>query len=270
MTQDVTLRWAASSEATAASTYNIYSDVTTSGTFALLTSQAATDRGDASYAPYTTTLNGGITDSDVEIVLTDGTNFADSSYIAIGKETILLDGKSTHTFSTCTRGIGSGLPAAHLTGATVTAMHESYLATSVDFGTRNVIRYRITHTLATIESIASELLAIVPTVPPNDNLSTCYGVLNDIQGNALQGIPVRLTISDAGDYYADTGELMHMESEATTTDTDGYFELFLPRDVAHVGSQTFTLTVASGEAGQVVYTITSVADTNAFHFLEAS
>ena len=270
MAEEVTLSWAASSEATAASTYNIYSDVTTSGTFVLLASQAATDRGDASYAPFTTTLNGGITDTDVEIVLTDGTNFTDSSYISIGRETILLDGKSTHTFSTCTRGVGSGLPAAHLTGATVTAMHESRVVTSVDFGSRNVIRYRITHVLSAIESIASELLAIVPTVPPNDNLSTCYGVLNDIQGNAMEGIPVRLTISGAGDYFADTGELMHLQTESVSTDNDGYFEVFLPRDVAHTGSQTYTLTVASGEAGQVVTAITSVADINAFHFLEAA
>jgi len=270
MTEEVTLRWAASSEATAASTYGIYSDVTTSGTFVLLASQAATDRGDGTYTPYTTTLNGGITDTDIEIVLTDGTNFADSSYIAIGKESILLDGKSTHTFSTCTRGVGSGLPAAHLTAVAVNAMHESYVATSVEFGSRNVVRYRITHTLSAVESIASELLAIVPTVPPNDNLSTCYGVLNDIQGNPLPSIPVRLTISDAGDYYADTGELMHMETESTSTDNDGYFEVYLPRDVAHAGSQTYTLTVASGEAGQVIYAITTVADANAFHFLEAS
>ena len=69
----------------------------------------------------TTTLNdsGGISDSDTTIVLTDGTGFADGDTILIGSELITIGTVSTHTLSSCTRGVSGTTAAAHSDGATV-------------------------------------------------------------------------------------------------------------------------------------------------------
>ena len=89
--------------------------------FVLSTGWGAGLWGGTTDGALTTTLNdsGGISDSDTTIVLTDGTGFADGDTIFIGSELITIGTVSTHTLSSCTRGVSGTTAAAHSDGATV-------------------------------------------------------------------------------------------------------------------------------------------------------
>lgn len=264
MTVDITLRWAGATDADSDTDYVIKSDLTTSGTFVDVATQDAT----SPYDPDSTTLNGALTDADTTIVLTDGTDFSGADYIVIDGELILLGTKSTHTFTSCVRGQGSAIPAAHLTGATVYAAHESYTDSAVDFGTRNVIRYRVLRRESGIDSVGAELIAVSPTAPPTTNLCTVWGIVADVQGNPISGDTVTLTTDASGDYHLDTGEMLKLEPESTTTDTDGYFEFFMPRDAYRSGTPDYTIVVSSGETGAQTWTVATVPDQDSINYLE--
>tara|TARA_Y100000310_G_scaffold82643_1_gene79222 strand:- start:1601 stop:3415 length:1815 start_codon:yes stop_codon:yes gene_type:complete len=68
----------------------------------------------------TNTLDGGISDSDTTITLTDASAFPSSGYIQIDAEQISYSGKSTNDLTGCSRGYNSTSPILHLTGAVVT------------------------------------------------------------------------------------------------------------------------------------------------------
>jgi hypothetical protein len=73
----------------------------------------------------TTTLNGGITNSDTTITLTSNASFAASGTVVIDTESITYSGKGVNTLTGCTRGANGTVAAAHLTGATVTQVTTS-------------------------------------------------------------------------------------------------------------------------------------------------
>lgn len=269
---DINLIWAAAADATVATSYKIQSDLAASGTFVTITTQSASNRGDGSYDPHETTLNGLVSVEDTAITLTDATNFAEGDYIVIqsdyAREMVLLGSKSGATFSNCTRGIGATVPQEHESGAVVYQAHESYLDSAVNFGSRHVIRYRVIRVQGSDESVAAELPAINPTLPPTNNLTTVWGILQDIQGNPKSGITISLAISEADNFHTDSGEFLYKEAETTTTDTDGYFELFIPRNAAHGGGGVFTLSIDAGGAGASSWSITSIPDQDHVNFLD--
>lgn len=232
---DVALFWVAPADADANTDYRIESDKGTSGTFIEVSTEDATDRGDGSYAPYATTLNGALSATAVSITLTDATNFADGDYAMINREIVYLDGKSGNTFATCLRGVGGTLPVAHDTGAAVKAAHETYVDSAVDFGSRSVIRYKVIRIQGANESVAGELIAVYPPPPPYSNLVTLYGVLEDIQGNPQSGIAVTLVLNDTDNFGIDTGEGILKQTETDTSDADGFFHFFVRRPATHSG-----------------------------------
>lgn len=262
---NVTLRWPASTDADASTDYKIESDETTSGTFAELAASPldSTDRGDGSYVPYETTLNGAITAATTDLTLTDGTNFSNGDYIVIDKEIILLAGKSTNDFSGCTRGVGGTIPQAHLTGAAVYAVHESHADTPTYAADRYVIRYRVTRVQGSDTSVAAEATAVNPPLPPTNNLITLWGVLEDIQGNPKESTAAQLAISEADDYGQDTGEGILKLAESAQTDADGFFFFYVRRDVAHVGGGVYTLTI-----NNQAFTIAELPDQEHVNYLE--
>ena len=263
---NVTIRWPAATDADVDTDYKIESDETTSGTFAEVTGspQNASDRGDGSYTPYSTTLNGAITATDTSLTLTDATNFADGDYILIDKEMILLAGKSGSAFSGVTRGVGGTIPQAHSNGATVYHVHESFSDTPTYAAQRYVIRYRVTRVQGSDVSVAAEATAVNPPLPPTNNLITIWGIVEDIQGNPESGIAATLTISEADDYGQDTGEGILKTTETDSTDNDGFFSFYVRRDVARVGGGTYTLTV-NGQS----FTIADLPDQEHINYLEA-
>ena len=263
---DVTLRWPAATDADASTDYQIESDETTSGTFAELAASPlnSTDRGDGSYVPYETTLNGALTASATDLTLTSGTNFSNGDYIIIDKEMILLAGKSTNDFSGCTRGVGGTIPQAHSDGAAVYAVHESHADTPTYASGRYVIRYRITRVQGSDTSVAAEATAVNPPLPPTNNLITLWGVVEDIQGNPTENTAVQLMINEADDYGQDTGEGILKTTESAQTDADGFFCFYVRRDVAHVGGGVYTLTVNNQS-----FTIAELPDQEHVNFLEA-
>ncbi len=262
----VNLQWAAALDADVNTDYKIESDEITSGTFAELAASPlnSTDRGDASYVPYETTLNGAITATDTDLTLADGTNFANGDYIVVDKEMILLAGKSGSAFSGCTRGAGGTIPQAHLDTTAVYAAHESHTDSPTYAASRYVIRYRITRVQGSDESVAAEAIGASPPLPPTSNLITLWGIVEDIQGNPEETITVQLVINEADDYGQDTGESIMKMTESTQTDADGFFYFYVRRDVAHVGGGVFTLTI-----NNQAFTIASLPDQASINYLRA-
>jgi hypothetical protein len=263
---DVTIRWPAATDADASTDYQIDSDETTSGTFAELAASPlnSTDRGDGSYVPYETTLDGALTAEATSLTMTDATNFADGDYIIVDKEMILLAGKASNTFSGVTRGVGGTIPQAHLTGAAVYAVHESHADTPTYAAERYVIRYRVTRVQGSDASVAAEATAVNPPLPPTNNLITLWGVMEDIQGNPEENIAVQLAINEADDYGQDTGEGILKTTESAQTDADGFFFFYVRRDVAHVGGGVYTLTI-----NNQAFTIAELPDQEHVNYLEA-
>lgn len=247
---DVILRWVAPADADVNTDYRIESDKDTSGTFTTVATQNSTDRGDGAYAPYASTLNGALSATAVSITLTDATNFANGNYVQIDKEIVLLGGKSGNTFATCARGVGGTLPMAHDDGTAVKAAHETYTDSAVDFGARNVVRYKVVRVQGSNESVAAELIAVYPPVPPYSNLVTLYGIMEDIQGNPQSGLDVTLVLNDTDNFGVDTGEGIVKQTESDTTDADGFFHFFVRRPSTHGGPSpdgagTLTLTIGT-------------------------
>lgn len=254
MASNITLRWAGPSDATVNTDYKIQADKATSGSFQLVETVNAA----SPYASYTTTLNGAIDSTTTTIVLDDATNFADGDYVLIDKELILLDGKSSNTFSSCTRNRGGTLPVAHDDEAVVAEAHESYLDEDVTFN-RNVIRYRVIRSETSGDSVAAEFIAVNPTLPPTNNLTRIWLVLDD-NGAPIEGATVTLQISDSDNFLTDSGELIARKTQSTTTDVDGYAELLIARNISRNGGDNYVLTVSGTGISDYSKTITTVPD----------
>lgn len=260
---DNTIYWSGYGSADVNTNYIVKSDETTSGTFATLATQNATDRGDASYAPYTAILVGNLSATDEVVEMGDATDFANGQRIKLGRETILLGGKSSNTFGACSRGVDNTIPRSHTDGDTITAMHESYTDSSVTYGSRNLIRYRIIAELGDggDQLVAAEAVAVKPTKPPTNDLCTVWGIVDEIPGTPQSGVAASLSISDGTFYNTATGETFG-SGPSDTTDEDGYFELFVPKDAIRSGG-ALTITV-NGKA----QAISSIPDVDAINYLE--
>ena len=264
MANDITLYWAGPSDADANTDYRIESDKGTSGTFATVATVDAT----SPYASYTTTLDmaDGLSASATSLTVDDATNFADDDYVVIDRELILLGGKSSETFSTCTRNRGGTMPVAHADAATVANAHETYTDSAVNFGSRHCIRYRVIRVESSSESVAAEFLAVNPTLPTTNNLTRIWGVVDDLNSPAT-GLTVTLAIADSDNFFTDTGETIRKKTQTTTTDDDGYFELLIPRNISRAGGDSFTLTIDPGNSGEYARIITTIGDLDSINYL---
>lgn len=252
---DITLRWAGPSDATVNTDYRIESDKGTSGTFATV----ATVNASSPYASYTTTLDGALDSTTTTVVVDDATNFSATNYAVIDKELIYLGTKSTNTFTSCIRNRGSTLPVAHDDAAVVAKAHESYTDSSVSFGSRKAIRYRVIRVESAGESVAAEFLAVNPTLPPTNNLTRIWLVLDD-NSSPISGASVTLQISDSDNFHSDTSELIARKTQSTTTDTDGYAELLIARNISRSGGDSYVLTVSGTGISDYSRTITNIPD----------
>ena len=263
MTVDVTLWWRAYGSADANTDYKIYSDKAVSGTMVLLTTANAADRGDGNYYPYTSTLANDIAKGATSIELTGVTGWANGDRAKIDGETFIFDGLSSNTFGSCTPGADHTLSYAHTAGTTVYQMHETYTDSAVDFGSRQAIRYRVVVSLASGDLVAAECVAVNPTPPPTNDFCTVWGILDSTQGGPVEGNQITLQIRDGDNYNPRTAETYETGTITTTTDADGYWELFVPRDVAHLGGDVLTLTI-NGKS----ISISSVPDQDTICYLE--
>ena len=263
----VTLRWAAAEAAVSTTDYKIYSDEATSGTFVLVTTRDATNRGDGSYAPYATALTSEVAAGATSLTLDTATNFADGDYAFVENELFLLGGKSGSVFSACVGGQGETVKAKHLAGASVFKAHESYAAT-VSFGSRKVVRFRIAQLDAGVEAVPEEITALNPTLPPTSNLTTIYGIVDDA-GTPVANLPVELIINQADNYHPSTGEQFLRRSRRVTTDADGYWEFVVARDRAHAGGDLYTITISPDDTTEKwVWTVRTVPDVDSVNVVE--
>ena len=73
-----------------------------------------------------TLLNGGISDTDTTVTVDSTTNFEDAGTITVGTENISYTGKTSTTFTGCTRGADSTTAASHVDDSTVTRSTKWY------------------------------------------------------------------------------------------------------------------------------------------------
>ena len=73
-----------------------------------------------------TLLNGGISDTDTTVTVDSTTNFEDAGTITVGSENISYTGKTSTTFTGCTRGADSTTAASHVDDSTVTRSTKWY------------------------------------------------------------------------------------------------------------------------------------------------
>jgi hypothetical protein len=260
---DVVLTWRAALDADASTEYDIESDAAQSGVFANITTRSATDRGDGAYSPYTTTLVGNTARAVTLLTFADATNFAEGDYVLVDREIIKLGAKTDDSFAGCLRGQLSTLSADHAGGATVAQCHETYTVTGVNFGTRHVIRYRITRVQGAAQAVGHLLVAVLPSLPPESSLVTVYGILQTTEGEAKAEADVTLAISGPSNVDPSTTEVYTPDEQATTTDADGYFEVLVPKSAFMSGTETLTLT-----AGDLTWELTNVPDVSYINFLE--
>lgn len=244
---DVTLRWVAALDADVDTDYRVDGDQGTVGTFITVATRNSTNRGDGSYEPFTTTLNGALAVADTTVVLTSGTDFDAGDFVVVDGETILLGTKSTNTFSGCTRGVGGSVPAAHDSGTAVYAAHESYTFTPTWNAERHVIRYRIVRVQGSDESIAAEFTAINPPAPPDSAYCTVYGVEVDSEGGPLADVDVSMVVNETDGYQHDTGEkTVKGSAQPATSGEDGFWSFACLRTKVTGGAVTYTITVGAG------------------------
>lgn len=267
----VTVHWMAAANADVNSDYKIYHDLAASGTFVLAATQDATESSTGIYTPPATTLVAAIGVDDESLELTDATAFADDDIIWIDREAILAGGKSGAVFGSCGRGQGSTVRREHAASAAVYKAHESKEFTSWDWGSRKAVRFRISHLTSAGESVAAEAIAVNPTMPPTNNLATIWGLLTDIQGNPKSGRKITLRIAQSDNYHYTTHETFLNETEEATTDADGYWEFFIPRDIDHAGGDRYTLTLdADSPATLFEWNIATVRDDNVVKYVETA
>ena len=243
---DITIWWRAYGSATGDTRYNVRNDIAASGSFVLLneTPLTPTDRGDTEYMPYGTALAENVERGGAVLVLVDGTNFSNGDRVKIDGETFILGGKDTNTFTACTPGADNTITQAHLAGAEVWLMHESYLDEDVTFPEgRRVIRYRVTAVVDTVELVAAEAVAVNPEPPRTNDFCRLWGILDGLDGVPLPNKPVSLSIGDMDNFNPRTMETFHSGVISTATDDDGYWQLHAPRHIARVGLDTLTLSV---------------------------
>lgn len=263
MATDITVWWRAYGSADVNTDYIIQSDKATAGTFATVATVNATDRGDGNYYPYTSTLAEALDAGATSMTLTGVTGFIDGDRAKIEGETFILDGLTSVTFADCTPGADSTVQAEHQAGATVYHMHESYTDSAVDFTGRNAIRYRVIVDLGSAQLVAAECVAVIPTPPPTNDFCRVWGILDSTQGGPVPAQTVTLQILDGDNYNPRTAETFESSQVEAATDADGYWELLLPRDVAHSGGDIFRL-IVDGKT----HSVSEVPDLDAVCYLE--
>lgn len=258
-----TIRWPGPSDADINTDYRIESDEGTPGTFVALATQDAT----TPYASVGSTLVAAIAAGDTSFTLAAGTNFSDADYAVVDREMFLLGGKATDDFTDVAGGQGGTTKQAHAAGASIFKAHESYVDTPSWTG-RHCITYRVIRIQGAVESIAAESVAVNPTAPTTNNLTTLWGVLEWF-GERQVGKTVTLTITDGDNYLAGTGEQLYKQVKSTTTSAEGYWEITgVPRDIDRIGGDLFTLVIDSGGVGSQTHNLAQIPDRNAVNIWE--
>lgn len=260
----VTIRWPGPSDADSNTDYRVESDEGTPGTFVTL---VANQNATSPYASVGTTLAEAIEAGATTATFADASNFSDGDYAVFDRELFLLDGKNSNVFEEILGGQGNTTKQAHAASAPVFKAHESY-TDDPDWTGRHVITYRVIRIQGSDESIATEAVAVNPTLPPTTNLTTLWGILEWF-GERQSGKTVTLTILDGDNYLAGTTEQLYKKVKSTTTTAEGYWEITgVPRDIERIGGDQFQLVIDSGGEAPQTHTLRQIPDKPAVNIWE--
>ena len=150
-----------------------------------------------------TTLNGDITDSVTEIILTSATGFTATGTILIGTEQITYTGISTETLTGCTRAANGTTAAAHDSGADVIEIYTIFTTGTISDNVNKVIH---------------PLNYVTPQLLPRINAGSITGIPEAYTlraGYILMGPVPSSSYTMEIDYYAKVAAL----SDAAPTNT---------------------------------------------------
>jgi hypothetical protein len=150
-----------------------------------------------------TTLNGDITDSVTEIILTSATGFTATGTILIGTEQITYTGISTETLTGCTRAANGTTAAAHDSGAGVIEIYTIFTTGTISDNVNKIIH---------------PLNYVTPQLLPRINAGSITGVPEAYTlraGYILMGPVPSSSYTMEIDYYAKVAAL----SDAAPTNT---------------------------------------------------
>jgi hypothetical protein len=150
-----------------------------------------------------TTLNGDITDSVTDIILTSATGFTATGTILIGTEQITYTGISTETLTGCTRAANGTTAAAHTDGAGVIEIYTTFTAGTISDNVNNIIH---------------PLNYVTPQLLPRINAGSITGIPEAYTmraGYILMGPVPSSSYTMEIDYYAKVAAL----SDAAPTNT---------------------------------------------------
>jgi hypothetical protein len=150
-----------------------------------------------------TTLNGDITDSVTEIILTSATGFTATGTILIGTEQITYTGISTETLTGCTRAANGTTAAAHDSGADVIEIYTIFTTGTISDNVNKIIH---------------PLNYVTPQLLPRINAGSITGIPEAYTlraGYILMGPVPSSSYTMEIDYYAKVAAL----SDAAPTNT---------------------------------------------------
>jgi len=257
---DNRIRWKGHSQAISGTNYKIYSDKTTPNDF---TGTPVTQAATSPYAPVNTTLAENILAGATSVPLVSATGFANGNYGKIGRETFLFGGLTGATFATSLGGQHNTIKQDHAAGTVVYKMHETYLDTGVTYGTRHVIRYRVTATIGGVELVAAEAVTVKPSLPDTNDKIVIWGIQDKAWGVPHAGAVVTLGIDNPFSFAQGLAETIDTATQQAVTDASGYWELTAHRDIARAGGGSFVLTIDNAR-----YAIVSLPDQDNVCYLE--
>ena len=176
-----------------------------------------------------TALDGGISDAATGITVDDVVGFETAGTITIGSEEITYTGKSSNTFTGCTRGANSTTAAAHLDGAAVSRTNVlyditrgsgaggAYATTATENWTATVIGGVLVMTNGVDEPQYWELISGVPaTIQKRQNLNNFTASTECKSMRAFRSFLVALNVTTSGINYP---RLVKWSTEAATQAT---------------------------------------------------
>lgn len=263
--------------ATSDTNYRLLADLSEPDIFAEVLTLSATAGPGGSYSAVETVLSEDITREEDEIQMPSGNeaSFPAGSYAVVGRELVQLGALGAGDpviYTGCKRGFGGTLREAYDSGTTVKSAHESVELNLVTFSDdRHVIRYRIQPLHLGQEGEPHEVLAINPSLPEDDSITTIFGVMQDVEGQPLAGLAVSLSFVGSDPVYLPaSGEFIFPAGDTATTNAEGYFEVSGPRDVSRVGSAIFTLKIQSADNAKesIEWNVEQIPDLPFVHFRE--
>lgn len=219
MTENITVRWSGSADATSGSTYKIERTLDNSAWTTLAASQPAT----APYASVTGALAENTDYGATSIALVDASSFGSSGYAWLDDALVQWKGMSLDSLTGVVWHSGYGT---YASGSTVSVAHESYADADVTIA-NYVALYRITHiNAAGVQAAPTYLWYYYPPTPASSrHCVVITSIATDLGIEARSGLGVQAYLNTDTEFDDASGAHLDKGQSANKTATTNAFGL---------------------------------------------